>query len=313
MTSYWLAICLVFGSLCWVGTADAASVNIGRFSQQVTPGRAEAGSSITVTSRTPGASGSPGSGGAPGGSGASGGPVSAEGGAPAGASSSSGSGGGREALGGGSYRYVGAEGQECFYLTEGINTCEGEAAPATPAQPARPAVNPEVIAATVVSRLNLGVGKIAVSPSARTEGLTGAASWFWIEPAPTTQSVSLALHGEHVTVSAAPDTVQWSFGDGSQVTGGAGVPYRPGSAPAGTVSHVYETRCLPGDQGHDPNVSASCGPSGYQVQAAIEWTISYQAAGPVTAGGALPARATNTTISYPVSEVRAFLTGAGGR
>lgn len=306
-----LPIAIGFAVLLTATCAYATSYRIGPVSQQEGPSRASAGGSITVTSRTPGASGSPGGGGAPGGSGTSGSPASAEGGVSAGASS--GSGGGREALGGGSYRYVGAEGQECFYLTEGINTCEGEAAPATPAQPARPAVNPEVIAATVVSRLNLGVGKIAVSPSAQTEGLTGAASWFWIEPAPTTQSVSLGLNGEHVTVSAAPDTVEWSFGDGSQVAGGAGVPYRPGPVPAGTVSHVYETRCLPGDQGHDPNVSASCGPGGYQVQAAVEWAISYQAAGPVTVGGVLPARATNTAISYPVSEVRAFLTGAGGR
>jgi hypothetical protein len=308
-----LPIAIGIAVLLTAPCAYATSYRIGPASQQEGPSRASAGGSITVKSSTPGAGGSPGGGGAPAASGTSGSPAGAESGVSAGSSSSSSSSGGREPLGGGSYRYTGTEGQECFYLTEGINTCEGEAAPAAPAQPARPAVNPEAIAATVVSRLNLGVGKIVVSPSARTEGLTGAASWFWLEPAPATQSVSLALHGEHLTVSAAPNTVQWSFGDGTQLTGGAGVPYRPGPAPAGAVSHVYETRCLPGDRGRDPNVSASCGANGYQVQAAVEWAISYQAAGPVTVGGALPARATDTTISYPVSEVRAFLTGAGGR
>lgn len=301
MTRRWLPACVVLGLLCWVSSAAAASVNIGRFSQQVTPEHAEAGASITVTTQTPGDSGS-----------------SAESAIPADLSSSTEGGApskppGYEPLGQGSYRYTGGEGQECLYLTEGINTCAGAEEAATPATPARPAVNPEALAITVVSSLNLGVGKIAVSPSAQTAGLTGAASWFWLEPAPTDQSQSLSLHGEQVTVSAMPASVQWLFGDGLQLTGGAGVPYRAGAVPASAVRHVYETRCLPGDQGHDPNVLASCGPNGYQVQAAVNWTIAYRASGPITTSGTLPARATDTTISYPVSEVRAFLTAAGGQ
>jgi hypothetical protein len=300
------ATCVVIGTFMWVASSSAAvSVGIGRYSQQVAPGQAQAGGSITVTSSTPGNGPNPGVSSAPGPS------PSAEGaGTPA-----AGSAGYVEQLGQGSYRYTGAEGQECYYLTEGINTCAGEeeARPAAPAAPARPAVNPEAVAVTVSARLNLAVGGIVASPSAQTAGLTGAASWFWLEPTPAARSVSVALRGEQVTVSASVASVRWSFGDESDLVAGPGVPYRPGTSPAGAVRHVYQTRCLPGDQGHDPNVLSSCGPNGYRVEALVQWAISYTASGPVAGGGPLPARSTETSISYPVSEARAFLTAEGER
>lgn len=286
-------------------TAVGARFSVGAYSQEANNERAQAGGSITVTSGTQGNHGSPG------GSGGGGEASEAEGGsagAPAPASQ-----GHVEPLGQGSYRYTGAEGQECYYLTEGINTCAGEEAvrPAAPAQPARPAVNPEALAVTISSRLSLEVGRVAASPSAQTEGLTGAASWFWLEPAPAPRSLSIVLGAEHVTVSASIKEVLWVFGDGGQRSGGAGVPYRPGAAPAGAVTHVYQTRCLPGDQGHDPSVLSSCGPNGYTVTPSVVWAISYQASGPVTASGALPSRTTSTSMAYPVSEARAFLTPSG--
>jgi hypothetical protein len=175
-----------------------------------------------------------------------------------------------------------------------------------------PPVNPAVLAAAAASHLTLLAGRIEASPSSQTTGLTGAASWFWLSPAPTAQSLSVAARGEHVTVTAASGTVLWNFGDGKTVAGDAGVAYRPGSSPPAAIRHVYETRCLPGDQGHDPNVSSSCGPSGYDVHATIEWRISFQASGPIATAGPLPTRSTETALSYPVSEARAFLTKASG-
>jgi hypothetical protein len=299
------AACVVIGTLMWVASSSAAvSIGIGRYSQQVAPGQAQAGGSITVTSSRPGSASTPGASTAPGPS------PNAEGtSAP-----TSGSPGQVEPLGQGSYRYTGAEGQECYYLTEGINTCAGEEVrPAAPVTPARPAVNPQAVAITVSARLNLVVGGIVSSPSAQTAGLTGAASWFWLEPTPTARSVSVSLGGERVTVSATAASVRWGFGDDSQLLAGPGVPYRPGAAPAGAVRHVYQTRCLPGDQGHDPSVLPSCGPNGYTVEALVQWSISYTASGPVTGGGALPSRSTATSIIYPVGEARAFLTAGGGQ
>ena len=107
--------------------------------------------------------------------------------------------------------------------------------------------------------------------------------------------------------------VEWRFGDGSSSMAEPGVPYQSGPCPADAITHVYDTRCLPGDQGHDPYVLASCGSNGYQLVATVSWQISYQAAGPVAASGTLPARTTTSSAVYPVSESRAFLVGGDGR
>jgi hypothetical protein len=61
----------------------------------------------------------------------------------------------------------------------------------------------------------------------------------------------------------------------------------------------------------DPYVLSSCGPDGYTVTATVDWTIVYTASGPVARGGSLPARTTATSIIYPVSEARGFLTKGG--
>lgn len=175
-----------------------------------------------------------------------------------------------------------------------------------------PAINPAVVAQTAAARLSLSAGGIQASPSRQTNGLAGAASWFWLEPAPAARSLSVSLRGESVTVTASANAVRWTFGDGAGLLAGPGVPYQPGPAPAGAVRHVYQTRCLPGDRGHDPYVLSSCGPDGYSVEAAVQWGISYTASGPVAGGGALPARSTATSITYPVSEARAFLTTSAG-
>jgi hypothetical protein len=60
-------------------------------------------------------------------------------------------------------------------------------------------------------------------------------------------------------------------------------------------------------------VLASCGQDGYSVAAVVVWRITYSAAGPIAASGALPARTTETSTGYPVSESRAFLVGGGGQ
>ena len=107
--------------------------------------------------------------------------------------------------------------------------------------------------------------------------------------------------------------ISWQFGDGSSLDAGAGIPYQPGPVPSIAVTHVYETRCLPGDQGHDPYVLSSCGSNGYELVAAVSWQISYRAAGPIATSGTLPSRTTISSAAYPVSEARAFLVpGSGG-
>ena len=72
--------------------------------------------------------------------------------------------------------------------------------------------------------------------------------------------------------------------------------------------HVYETRCLPGDQGRNPYVLASCGSTGYGLEAVVVWRISY-------VGERADRRERQrcrrgrprAEIAYPVTESRGFL------
>jgi hypothetical protein len=203
----------------------------------------------------------------------------------------------------GSFWYPIALGRVCVYFPDSTPPCytlvdSGGA-------PGGPALDPAAIAASVAERLTLSPGRIRTSP--RVTGLTGATSWFWLEPAPAAEELTVSLAGETVTVTAEPNGVEWRFGDGVALSGGPGRPYRPGRPPADAVLHPYETRCLPGDQGRNPYVLGTCGSTGYAVEAIVVWRISFAATGPIDASGALTARTTETSTSYPVSEARGFL------
>lgn len=205
----------------------------------------------------------------------------------------------------GSFWYSDGAGHVCMYAPSSVLPCFTVTGVGNGGAVAAP-LSPATIAAHVADRMSLSPGELKASPS--NAGLTGAASWFWLSPAPTTQQLSLSLAGEEVTVTAVP-RVTWHFGDGASVDGGPGVPYQPGSVPADAITHVYDTRCLPGDQGHDPYVLQSCGRDGYQLTATVSWQIGYRAAGPVAATGTLPTRTTTSSDAYAVSEARAFLVG----
>lgn len=203
----------------------------------------------------------------------------------------------------GSFWYQDGAGHVCMYAPNSVLPCFTITGGGDPGATAPP-LTPATIAAHVADRMALSPGQVNASPSQA--GLTGAASWFWLDPAPTTQQLSLTLAGEAVTVTAVPE-VSWRFGDGATLDGRAGVPYQPGAVPSTAITHVYNTRCLPGDQGHDPYVLTSCGINGYPLAATVTWQISYRAAGPVAATGTLPTRTTTSSAAYPVSEARAFL------
>lgn len=205
----------------------------------------------------------------------------------------------------GSFWYQDGAGHLCQYVPDSTGICFTITGSGITA-PAAPPLTPTTIAGHAADGMILSPGQIETSPAGA--GLTGVASWFWLDPAPSTQQLSVSLAGEAVTVTATPQ-ITWEFGDGSSVDGGPGVPYEPGRVPSAAITHVYGTRCLPGDQGHDPYVLPSCGSSGYQIVATVSWQISYRAAGPIVATGTLPTRTTTTSAAYPVSEARAFLVG----
>jgi len=205
----------------------------------------------------------------------------------------------------GSFWYEGAAGERCIYAPSSSPACFELVSAST-------ALDIAATATRLAAELDLSLAPLDASPAAEREGLTGAASWFWLESAPDTQKLSLSLEGETVTVSARPGPVAWSFGDGDGLVGGAGVPFAQGPAPALAVTLVFQTRCLPGDQGSDPSVLPGCGPQGYRVSAEVSWTVVFDASGAVSQHGSLPARSTESELTYPVSEVRAFLSGGAG-
>jgi hypothetical protein len=302
-----LAVILVAPAL-----AQAEGVKAGWYSQQINSSHAAVGGSVSVSSRSSGSAGersesTPGS---------ESSDEAPSGEAPSPANPTLPSTSPRLAnphpSGPNSFWYTTDSGERCIYEAASDGICFNVVTPAAPAE-AAPPVNPAVLAAAAANRLPLDAGHIESSPSAQVDGLTGADSWFWLSPAPpSTRTVSVAARGEHVTVTATASTVRWTFGDGSSLAGGAGVPYQPGSVPSDAILHDYQTRCLPGDQGRDPYVLASCGPDGYTVTATVEWGVTFTAHGPVTRSGALPTRSTAESLTYPVSEDRAFLASAGG-
>jgi hypothetical protein len=208
----------------------------------------------------------------------------------------------------GTFWYTDGAGHACQYVPNSVTPCFTLVGPGTNSGAGR--LSPSAVAQSLTRRVDLAPGDINTSPLRA--GLTGAPSWFWLDPAPRRQSLSISLAGETVSVIADP-TVDWRFGDGASFDGGPGVPYEVDASPADAIQHAYQARCLPGDQGHDPYVLASCGQDGYSVEALVVWHITYSAAGPVGGTGTLPTRTTDASTSYPVSESRAFLVGGGGQ
>ena len=211
-------------------------------------------------------------------------------------------------FGPGSFWYTDAAGHACQYVPNSVTPCFTLVGPGSNNGAGR--LSPSAVAQSLSQRVELAPGEIKTSPTRA--GLTGAQSWFWLDPSPRRQSLSISLAGETVNVIADP-TVEWRFGDGVSLDAGPGVPYQADVAPANAITHLYGTRCLPGDQGHDPYVLASCGQAGYSVEALVVWQITYSAEGPIAASGTLPARTTETSAAYPVSESRAFLVSGGGQ
>lgn len=296
--------------LCVLPSAQAADrrppfsvTEIGKYSSQVSPQQARAGSQITV------------------GAGSASGDVSQRGKSSTGETKSR---GGSEAPPTVSVSAAPSEGSGSAALVEGpayvlpYARCDVPVIPADCYTVVRGGaasaagsvrVVPAVVAWSVADGMTLELSGIEASPSASEAGLTGAASWFWLDSGPVLAQRSITLGAETVTVSADPSQLSWDFGDASGEVGGPGVPYGSDAPLAEAITHVYETRCLPGDQGNDPYVLASCASDGYHVTATTTWAISFTSTGPVVESGELPARTTQSELVYPVSEVRAFLTG----
>jgi hypothetical protein len=306
---------LVLGIVLLTAQAATAEVSIGVYSQAESRSRARIGGSVSVGYETSGSAGSTGRSTSSTYSG--GGPTE---------STSSTTGASYPMLssdaailsdptpqGEGTFWFGSAGGQRCIYNSANNGQCYNVAGPGAAAPRAR-RVDPRVLAEIAAGRLPLLPGEIDASPSREAAGLTGAPSWFWLNPRPAVEELTVTQGPERVSVTAVPSSVMWEFGDGEQADAGPGRPFAEGASERqGAVRHRYRTRCLPGDQGHDPYVRPSCTADGYEVEASVEWTVTFAATGPIELSGSLPPRTTATTLAYPVGEVRGFLTREGQR
>ncbi|HEY4278618.1 MAG TPA: hypothetical protein VGM91_10380 [Conexibacter sp.] len=294
--------------LAWLASAPAADIYVGQYSGQRGTGRAEIGGSVTEHESVPSGPGTSGGNGSP----SADGPPSYT---PTETTEPSAPTAGSE-VPLVDPRFRGARSREafdpipspCLYFPNTPGGCPIEPSAAEPPRGRRaraPPIDPGAVAASIAVSMPLLPGEITVNPEAA--GWTGVASWFWLEPAPRTVAAVAVLGAEQIVVTAQPYPM-WSFGDGAQAGGSVGRPYRRGADVQGAVRHRYETRCMPGDAGRNPHVSESCTGDGYAVGAAVEWSISFVATGLVEMSGALPSRTTTTSNTYPVNEVRAFLT-----
>jgi hypothetical protein len=295
--------------------AAAADVSIGAFSQRESVSRARIGGSVAVGYETSGGAGS---------TGGSTSVTYSGGGSTESTSSTGGSSyptlsSGAAVLsdptpqGEGTFWFEIDGGQRCIYNAASNGQCYNVADPGGSSPRGRP-VDPRVLAEIAAGRLPLLPGEIDTSPSREAAGLTGAPSWFWLDPRPAVEELTVAQGAQRVTVTAVPTSVVWVFGDGERADAGPGRPFATGSGERqGSVRHRYRTRCLPDDQGKNPYVLPSCAAEGYEVEAGVEWTVTFIATGPIEMSGSLPTRTTATTLAYPVGEVRGFLAREGQR
>lgn len=125
-------------------------------------------------------------------------------------------------------------------------------------------------------------------------------SWLWVSGWDAKQS-SVSVPGVTVTVTAHPESVIWSMGDGSTVVcNGAGTPYDPNRLEAeqtSTCTHTYRRS------------SASRPGLTYPVAVTVRWRASWGASG-FAGGGALGTIDRTTTIPVRVGEVQAINTRA---
>jgi hypothetical protein len=102
-------------------------------------------------------------------------------------------------------------------------------------------VDPRAIAEQLVRDLPYPAATVGANPGGR--GLTGLASWFWVDGytvAPIVDTVD--QFGMTVTVEAAPTATDWDFGDG---TTGNGLGLGTAPPARSTVDHVFEVHAQP--------------------------------------------------------------------
>jgi hypothetical protein len=150
-----------------------------------------------------------------------------------------------------------------------------------------------VLADQAVRRLPLPAPTIRVNPRPPTPQVVFVPTWLWVDAGSWGErSASASAGGLTVTATATPTTVQWSMGDGRQVTcRGPGTAWRSGMDPSmrsPSCGHVYTT----------------ASPAGrYPVRATVTWEITWSGGGQ---SGTRPALTTTAEAQLRVVEAGAL-------
>ena len=175
-------------------------------------------------------------------------------------------------------------------------TCDGVFMGAVYLRGAQNVVDPAEVAAGVLRRMTVPVPKVALSPWS--DQVVNLPSWLWIanwEPLSGTASVG----GVTIRVTARPASAQWTFGDGTTLSCGPGVPWSPDIDAARACIHTW-TRS-----------SASQPADRYLLRVSVTWSASYSVTGGA-GGGALPSITRTSTQPVRVAEIQALNDRIGG-
>ena len=158
------------------------------------------------------------------------------------------------------------------------------------------AVDPAVVAAGVLRRMNLPAPQIASSPTG--DQIVNLPSWFWI---PNWQPITgtATVGGVTVTVTARPSSALWSYGDGATSTCAPGIEWSSTADPGRACTHKWRRS------------SAAQPGAAYQLSVTVTWSASFTVSGG-TGGGALTPISRTTTAPVRVAEVQALTDRAGG-
>ncbi len=158
------------------------------------------------------------------------------------------------------------------------------------------AVDPAVVAAGVLQRMDIPVPEVSSSPAG--DQIVNLASWFWI---PNWQPITgtATVGGVTVTVTARPTSARWSFGDGSTSTCAPGVAWSGTADPRQACTHTWlrSTASQPGEA--------------YRLSVTVTWTAAFTVTGGAGGGPLTPVSRT-ATAQVRVAEVQAITDRAGG-
>jgi hypothetical protein len=165
---------------------------------------------------------------------------------------------------------------------------------------AAPAIDPRTVALQAERSLTLPVPTLHFNPAAFS--LVNLPTWLWIDSSVWhPYSVTASVGAVSATAVAEPTAVVWSTGDGGALTcdgpGQAFVISRPARGQQTACQHTYRSSSL-----GQPSGTGNPDTAAYPVRAAIDWSVSWSAAGS-EGQGTLPSLTTTAVTSVRVVQV----------